>query len=106
MAWLCLFVAGLLEIGWPIGMKYTHNFSRLWPTVITFGFMIASFGLLSLAIQRIPVGTAYAVWTGIGAAGTAAVGIWLFKEPASIGRVVCILCIVAGVFGLKFTAHG
>lgn len=104
MAWIYLLLAGLLEIGWAIGLKYTHGFTRLWPSVATGVCMIASFILLALALKTIPVGTGYAVWTGIGAAGTAILGIVLLGEPRDAARIVCILLIVAGVLGLKLTA--
>jgi quaternary ammonium compound-resistance protein SugE len=101
MHWLFLILAGLLEIGWAIGMKYTNGFTRLWPTVATFATMTVSFGLLSLALKTIPMGTAYAVWTGIGAAGTALFGILMLGEPREAGRIVCLVMIVAGTVGLK-----
>ncbi|MCC7375297.1 MAG: quaternary ammonium compound efflux SMR transporter SugE [Verrucomicrobiales bacterium] len=101
MAWTYLVIAGLLEIGWAIGLKYTDGFSRLWPSVATLCAMIGSFGLLSAALKTIPVGTGYAVWTGIGAAGTAIVGMMILGESREASRVVCILLIVAGVLGLK-----
>jgi quaternary ammonium compound-resistance protein SugE len=104
MAWIFLFIAGLLEIGWAVGLKYTEGFSRLWPTVATVAGMVASFALLSQALKSIPVGTAYAVWTGIGAAGTALVGMILFGESREVMRILCLLLIVAGVIGLKFTS--
>lgn len=100
-AWLLLLVAGLLEVVWAIGLKYTEGFSRLWPSVITIAAMIASIWLLALALKTIPVGTGYAVWTGIGAVGTAILGILLFSEPATAARLACISLIVAGIFGLK-----
>lgn len=102
MAWLILFVAGLCEIGWAIGLKYTHGFTRLGPSVLTIISMVVSLGLLGLALKTLPVGTAYAVWTGIGAVGTAILGIVLFAEPASAMRLACIGLIVAGIIGLKF----
>jgi quaternary ammonium compound-resistance protein SugE len=101
MDWILLIVAGLLEIGWAIGLKYTEGFTRLWPSVWTAGAMVASIGLLALALKTIPVGTGYAVWTGIGAAGTAILGIILFAEPATAARLGCIALIVAGIAGLK-----
>lgn len=85
MAWVILFLAGLLEIGWAIGLKYTQGFTRLWPTVGTAVALIGSMLLLGLAVRTLPIGTAYAVWTGIGAAGTALLGLWLFQEPATAG---------------------
>ena len=104
MAWLYLLIAGLLEIGWAIGLKYTEGFSRLWPSLATIAAMIFSLGFLGLALKTLPVGTAYAVWTGIGAVGTAALGIYLFAEPATAMRLACIGLIVAGIVGLKLAA--
>jgi quaternary ammonium compound-resistance protein SugE len=101
MAWLLLVVAGLFEIGWAIGLKYTDGFTRLWPSVWTGLAMVASVVLLALAVRTLPIGTAYAVWTGIGAAGTALLGIYLFGEPAAALRLACIALIVAGIVGLK-----
>ena len=101
MAWLYLFVAGLFEIGWGIGLKYTEGFSRLVPSLLTVGAMIVSLELLGLALKTLPVGTAYAVWTGIGAVGTAALGIYLFGDPATAARLASIGLIVAGIVGLK-----
>ena len=101
MAWLILFIAGLLEVGWAIGLKYTEGFSRLVPSVLTVGSMVASIVLLGWALKTLPVGTAYAVWTGIGAVGTAALGIYLFGEPATAARLASIGLIVAGIAGLK-----
>lgn len=101
MAWLALFVAGLLEIGWAIGLKYTEGFTRLWPSLGTLAAMAISFGLLSYALKSLPVGTAYAVWTGVGAVGTATLGILLLGDPATLPRILCILMIVAGIAGLK-----
>lgn len=104
MAWVILVVAGVLEIGWAVGLKYTEGFTRLWPTVWTVLAMIASMTLLGLAARTLPIGTAYAVWTGIGAVGTAILGIVLFKEPATAARLVCVLLIVAGIVGLKLAS--
>ena len=104
MAWTMLFVAGLLEIGWAIGLKYTDGFSRLTPSVLTIVSMIGSVILLGLSLKTLPVGTAYAVWTGIGTVGTALLGIWLLGEPAAVVRLVCIGLIVAGIIGLKVVA--
>jgi quaternary ammonium compound-resistance protein SugE len=101
MAWIILFVAGLCEIGWAVGLKYTEGFTRLWPTLFTAITMVTSMGLLGVALRSLPVGTAYAVWTGIGAIGTAIVGMVLFKEPATAIRLVCLGLIVAGILGLK-----
>lgn len=99
--WIILLVAALLEVGWAIGLKYAQGFTRLWPSVGTITAMVASMYLLAMAARVLPIGTAYAVWTGIGAVGTAIVGMLLLGEPASAGRVVCIGLIVAGVAGLK-----
>ena len=104
MHWLYLSLAGLLEIGWAIGLKYTEGFTRLWPTVFTVAAMIASVVLLGIALRHIPVGTGYAVWTGIGAAGTAILGIVLFSEPATLARLGCIALIVCGIIGLKLAS--
>ena len=101
MSWLLLIVAGLLEVGWAIGLKYSEGFTRLWPTVLTVLAMILSLGLLGYAIKFLPVGTAYAVWVGVGAVGTAALGIAFLGEPISTGRVVSLAVIVAGIVGLK-----
>jgi quaternary ammonium compound-resistance protein SugE len=101
MAWLVLAVAGLFEVAWAIGLKYTEGFSRLWPSVGTIVAMIASVALLAFAMKSLPVGTAYAVWTGIGAVGTVILGIVLFGEPATGARLVCIALILAGIVGLK-----
>ena len=101
MAWLVLLVAGLLEVGWAIGLKYTEGFTRLVPSVLTLVSMLGSVVLLGLALKTLPIGTAYAVWTGIGAVGTALLGIALFGEPATAARLACIGLIVAGIVGLK-----
>ena len=101
MAWVYLVIAGLLEIAWAIGMKQSQGWTKLWPSVWTLVTMIISFWLLSVAMKILPAGTAYAVWTGIGAAGTAILGIILFKEPATAARLACVGLIVAGVIGLK-----
>lgn len=101
MAWFYLFVAGLMEIGWALGLKYTEGFTRLVPTALTVSAMVASIALLGLALKTLPIGTAYAVWSGIGAVGTAALGIALFGDPATVGRLACIGLIVAGIVGLK-----
>lgn len=106
MSWVILVVAGFFEIGWAIGLKYTDGFSRLWPTVGTVGAMVVSVLLLGLAMRELPVGTAYAVWTGVGAVGTALLGIYLFGDPASVARLACLAMIAAGIVGLKFvSAH-
>jgi quaternary ammonium compound-resistance protein SugE len=99
-----LVIAGLLEVGWAIGLKYTEGFTRLWPTVGTVAAMVVSIGLLGLAMRTLPVGTAYAVWTGIGAVGTVVLGIVLFGEPATVARLACVGLILAGIVGLKLTA--
>ncbi len=101
MAWVFLIIAGVFEIGWAIGLKYTEGFTRLVPTALTLGSMVISLGLLGLALKSLPVGTAYAVWTGVGTVGTAALGIWLLGEPAGFLRLACIGLIVAGIAGLK-----
>jgi quaternary ammonium compound-resistance protein SugE len=104
MAWVVLLVAGLLEIGWAIGLKYTEGFTRFWPSVGTAISMVLSVVLLGWAMRSLPVGTAYAVWTGIGAVGTVILGIVLFHEPANAARLVCVGLIVAGILGLKLTS--
>ena len=104
MSWTYLFVAGLLEIVWAIGLKYTEGFTRLWPSVVTIAAMIASVWFLALALRTIPVGTGYAIWTGIGAVGTAILGIVLFAEPATAARLICIGVIVAGILGLTIVS--
>ncbi len=106
MAWTLLVVAGLMEIGWAIGLKYTEGFTRLWPSVLTGASMLVSIILLGIAVKTIPIGTAYAVWTGIGAAGTVVLGIVLFHEPATALRLACVAMIVAGIAGLKFASTG
>lgn len=104
MAWLILFAAGLCEIGWAVGLKYTDGFSRLWPSLFTGVSLLASMALLGVALKALPLGTAYAVWTGIGAVGTVILGIVLFKEPVTVARLVCVGLIVVGILGLKFFA--
>ena len=101
MAWIYLLIAGVLEIMWAIGLKYTEGFSRLWPSVGTLAAMVVSFFFLSQALKTLPVGTAYAVWTGIGAVGTAILGIFIFGESSDWKRIVCIFLIVSGIVGLK-----
>jgi quaternary ammonium compound-resistance protein SugE len=101
MAWITLFIAGLMEVGWAIGLKYTEGFTRLVPSVLTLAAMAGSIILLGLALKSLPIGTAYAVWTGIGAVGTAILGIALFGDPATVARHGCIGLIVAGIVGLK-----
>ena len=106
MLWIALVVAGLFEIGWAVGLKYTEGFTRLWPSVGTLAAMVVSFGLLAYAMRELPVGTAYAIWTGIGAVGTAIVGIVFLGESASLARIGCIALIAAGIIGLKLaTPH-
>jgi quaternary ammonium compound-resistance protein SugE len=104
MAWTYLIVAGLFEVAWAIGLKYTEGFTRLWPSLGTVAAMGVSFWLLALSLNVLPIGTAYAVWTGIGAVGTAILGIWLLGEPRDALRLACILLIVAGIAGLKLTS--
>ncbi|AEG92200.1 quaternary ammonium compound efflux SMR transporter SugE [Ramlibacter tataouinensis] len=103
MAWLVLVIAGLFEVGWAIGLKYTEGFTRLWPSVGTVAAMVVSVVLLGWAMRTLPVGTAYAVWTGIGAVGTVVLGIVLFGEPATVARLACVGLILAGIVGLKIT---
>ena len=104
MAWVVLFVAGLFEIGWAVGLKYTEGFTRLWPTVATGVALTMSLALLGVALRTLPLGTAYAVWTGIGSVGTALLGVILFREPATVMRLLCIALIVAGIIGLKLAS--
>lgn len=104
MAWIYLVIAGLLEIGWAVGLKYAAGFTRLWPSVATVGAMIASLALLAAALKTIPVGTGYAVWTGIGAAGTAILGMIFLGESREVLRLLCIGLIVAGVVGLRLAS--
>jgi quaternary ammonium compound-resistance protein SugE len=101
MPWIILVLAGLFEVGWAIGLKYTDGFTRLWPTAGTVAAMAVSLGLLGVAMKSLPVGTAYAVWVGVGAVGTAALGIFLLGEPANTGRLLSLGLIVAGIVGLK-----
>ncbi len=101
MAWFLLLAAGLMEVGWAIGLKYTEGFTRLMPSVLTLTAMAISMALLGLALKTLPIGTAYAIWTGIGAVGTAILGIVLFGDPATMARLACIGLIVAGIAGLK-----
>ena len=104
MQWLILILAGLLEIGWAVGLKYTEGFTRLWPSVFTLSAMLASVVLLAIAMKTLPVGTAYAVWMGIGAAGTVILGIFLFGESTSLLRLASVGLILLGVAGLKLSA--
>ncbi|WP_421148803.1 quaternary ammonium compound efflux SMR transporter SugE [Aeromonas dhakensis] len=102
MSWLLLLLAGLFEVAWAIGLKYTDGFSRPLPTLLTLSAMGVSVLLLAMAVKQLPLGTAYAVWTGIGAVGTVLMGIWLFNEPATLARVLCLQLIIGGILGLKF----
>lgn len=105
MAWLLLLIAGCCEIGWAVSLKYTQGFTRLWPTVAFGAFMLASVVLLGRAVREIPLGTGYAVWTGIGAAGTAVLGMILFGEPHDWRRIACLGLVLAGIVGLKLLAR-
>lgn len=106
MNWIILVLAGIFEIGWAIGLKYTEGFTRLWPTVGTVLAMTISLGLLGIAMKSLPVGTAYAVWVGVGAVGTAILGIVLLGEPANAGRLLSLALILAGIVGLKLATPG
>ncbi|MBP6775927.1 MAG: quaternary ammonium compound efflux SMR transporter SugE [Piscinibacter sp.] len=106
MAWLLLIVAGLFEVGWAIGLKYTEGFTRFWPSAATLAAMTISVVLLGVAMKSLPVGTSYAVWVGVGAVGTAILGIVLFGEPANAGRLLSLALIVAGIVGLKLATPG
>jgi quaternary ammonium compound-resistance protein SugE len=106
MGWVVLFLAGLGEIGWAVGLKYTDGFTRLWPSLATVAAMAASLLLLGIALKTLPLGTAYAVWTGIGTIGTALLGILLFAEPADALRLLCIGLILAGIVGLRIVTPG
>nr|WP_318384164.1 quaternary ammonium compound efflux SMR transporter SugE [uncultured Enterobacter sp.] len=105
MSWFILIIAGLLEVVWAVGLKYTHGFTRLTPSIITVSAMIVSIMLLSWAMKTLPVGTAYAIWTGIGAVGASITGIILLGESASPARIISLLLIVAGIVGLKISTH-
>ena len=105
MAWVVLFIAGLFEVAWAVGLKYSEGFTRLWPSVFTAVTLALSMFLLGWAVRTLPLGTAYTVWTGIGAIGTVLLGIWLFNEPVTPVRIACIALILAGIVGLKATAH-
>jgi quaternary ammonium compound-resistance protein SugE len=105
MAWIVLLFAGVLEIGWAVGLKYTDGFSRLWPSLATIGAMAISLLLLGLAVRTLPIGTAYAVWTGIGTVGTVLLGMALFGEPATPLRLAFIAMIIAGIIGLKLVTE-
>lgn len=106
MPWLLLVLAGLFEIGWAIGLKYTEGFTRPVPTLLTVAAMVVSLALLGLAMKSLPLGTSYAVWVGVGAVGTAVLGILLFDEPANAGRIVSLALILAGIVGLKLATPG
>ena len=105
MHWIFLFIAGLLEISWAVGLKFSHGFTKLTPAIFTVACMIFSFYFLALALKQLPLGTSYAIWTGIGTIGTVVFGIILFKEPVTILRLVCIGFIVSGIVGLKLITH-
>ena len=105
MNWAILVIAGLFEVGWAIGLKYTEGFTRLWPTVGTVLAMVISLGLLGIAMKSLPVGTAYAIWVGVGAVGTAILGIILFEEQANPARLLSLALILAGIVGLKLATH-
>lgn len=105
MPWIVIVIAGLFEVGWAVGLKYTEGFSRLWPSLGTIAAMIASLGLLGIAMKDLPLGTAYAVWTGVGAIGTVAVGIVLFGDSAAPARLLCVGLILAGIVGLKLVEN-
>ncbi len=104
MAWLILILAGIFETGWAIGLKYTHGFTRLWPSIWTVIAMIVSLWLLGIAMKSLPVGTAYSIWVGVGAVGTVILGIVLLGEPANVGRLMSIAFIIAGIISLKLTS--
>lgn len=107
MAWVFLFLAGLLEIGWAVGLRSTHGFTKFWPSVATVAAIVASFLLLASALKTIPVGTGYAIWTGIGVVGTVVTGMAFHGEPRDVGRILCLLMIVSGIIGLKMVSpHG
>ncbi|MEK6642884.1 MAG: quaternary ammonium compound efflux SMR transporter SugE [Planctomycetota bacterium] len=104
MAWIILIVAGLFETAWAIGLKYTNGFTRPWPSVLTIAALVISMYLLAIAARTLPIGTAYAVWVGIGAAGTAILGMWLLDEPVNVGRVAFLILMIVSIVGLKMTA--
>lgn len=104
MNWMILFFAGVFEVGWAIGLKYTDGFTRLWPTVLTIAAMAISLGMLGIAMKTLPVGTAYAVWVGVGAVGTAILGVVLLGEPINAGRMISLALIISGIIGLKLSA--
>ena len=104
MNWIILFIAGLFEVGWAVGLKYTEGFTKLWPTVGTAVAMIISLWLLGIAMKTLPLGTAYAVWVGVGAIGTAILGIFLFHEPINLGRIISLMLILGGIIGLRMSS--
>jgi quaternary ammonium compound-resistance protein SugE len=104
MAWIILVLAGVFEVAWAVGLKYTEGFTRLLPSVVTVAAMVISIGLLALAVKTLPLSTAYAIWTGIGAAGAVILGIVLFHEPASLARLACLALIIVGIIGLKIVS--
>jgi quaternary ammonium compound-resistance protein SugE len=106
MAWVYLLLAGLLEMVWAVGLKYTEGFTKLTPSLITIAAMIGSFALLAQALRYLPIGTAYAIWTGIGAIGTVILGMILFNEPRDLPRILCILLILSGIVGLRLVSPG
>jgi len=106
MAWTILVIAGILEVGWAVGLKYTEGFSRLGPTILTVLAMVASMGLLGIAVRTLPIGTAYAVWTGIGTLGAALFGILVLGESANPLRLICLMLIIGGIAGLKVLSNG
>lgn len=103
MNWIILLLAGLFEIAWTIGLKYSHGFTRFWPSAFTLAALVISLALLGAAVRELPLGTAYAIWTGMGAVGAILAGVVLFHEPLSLARVLCMLLIIAGMVGLKLT---
>lgn len=104
MNWIYLLIAGILEVGWAVGLKYTDGWTKLYPSILTVIGMIASFYFLSLALKSLPIGTAYAIWTGIGTVGAAVLGMILFDEPRDVIRILCIMLIIAAIAGLKITS--
>lgn len=105
MSWFILFIAGIFEVAWAIGLKYANGFSKFWPTVWVLATMAVSIGLLGVAMKKLPVGTAYAVWTGVGAIGTVILGVILFNESLDTGRIISLLLIIFGIIGLKLVTH-
>ena len=105
MHWMFLFIAGLFEISWAVGLKFSHGFTQIIPSILTVVGMVASFYFLALALRNLPLGTAYAIWTGIGTIGTVIFGIVLFKEPVTAMRLICIALIISGITGLKLITH-